>query len=132
MVLNPWWMDKAAREAVMNEDFAVFCQEIRDRTQPDDPPLCLVGIEIHLVHAERPRKGDYDHVLQDYRKLLLSGTLRNGWRFMDERYMLVYSQRSQPHETKWQELVRTAWERDVDPRNTWLAWISPQGTRWSS
>lgn len=131
VVLNPWWMERAPVQAFQNDDFEVFRRDIRDKAQEDDPPLCLVGIEIHLVRTERPRKADYDAVLRDYRKLLLSGQLSNGWRFMDHRYMLVYSQHSQPHEAKWRELVQAAWERDVDPKNAWVAWISPRGIRWS-
>jgi hypothetical protein len=131
VVLNPWWVDKASSDALRNDDFALFRKEIRDKAQPDDPPLCLAGVEVHLVKTERPRLADYSRIGQDYRKLLLSGALANGWRFMDHRYMLVYSQHSQPHEAKWRELVQTTWESDVDPRNVWLAWTSPQGTRWS-
>jgi hypothetical protein len=130
-VLNPWWVDKASPEALRNDDFALFRKEIRDQAQPDDPPLCLVGVEVHLVKTGRPRLADYGRIGQDYRKLLLSGALANGWRFMDHRYMLVYSQHSQPHEAKWRELVQAAWEPDVDPRDVRLAWTSPQGTRWS-
>jgi len=129
VVLNPWWVDKAPPEAIRNSDFALFRQEIRDRAQPQDPPLCLVGIEICLVRADRPRLADYSRIGQDYRKLLLSGTLASGWRFMDHRYMLVFSQHSQPHEAKWRQLVETSWQEDVDPRNVWLLWTSPQGTR---
>ncbi|MGB9299928.1 MAG: hypothetical protein WCD51_04965, partial [Anaerolineae bacterium] len=129
VVLNPWWMDKAPPEAIRNSDFALFRQEIRDRAQPQDPPLCLVGIEICLVRVDRPRLADYSRIGQDYRKLLLSGTLASGWRFMDHRYMLVFSQHSQPHEAKWRQLVETSWQEDVDPRNVWLLWTSPQGTR---
>jgi hypothetical protein len=129
VVLNPWWVDKAPPEAISNSSFAHFRQEIRDRAQPQDPPLCLVGIEICLVRADRPRLADYSRIRQDYRKLLLSGTLANGWRFMDHRYMLVFSQHSQPHEAKWRQLVETSWQEDVDPRNVWLLWTSPQGTR---
>ena len=131
VILNPWWVGKVSPEAIKNDDFVLFRQEIRDAAQPEDPPLCLVGIEIHLVRSERARLADYSRIRQGYRKLLLSGTLRNGCRFMDHRYMLVYSQHSQPHEAKWRELVQTAWAGDVDPRNVRLAWTSPQGTRWS-
>ncbi len=131
VVLNPWWVDKASPEALRNEDFVVFRKEIRDKAQPEDPPLCLVGIEVHLVRTQRPRLADYSRIGQNYRKLLLSGTLPNGWRFMDHRYVLVYSQHSQPHEAKWRDLVQAAWESDVDPKNVRLAWTSPQGTRWS-
>ena len=132
VILNPWWLDQASPEAIRNDNFALFRREIRDKAQPGDPPLCLVGIEIHLVRAERAGVADYSRIRQDYRKLLFSGSLANGWRFMAHRYMLVYSQHSQPHEAKWRELVQAAWEPDVDPRNVWLAWTSPQGTRWSS
>lgn len=131
VVLNPWWVDRASPEALRNDDFEVFRKEIRDGAQPEDPPLCLVGIELHLVRTHRPRLADYSRIGQAYRKLLLSGTLPGGWRFMDHRYLLVYSQHSQPHEAKWRELVQAAWEADVDPRNVRLAWTSPQGTRWS-
>jgi hypothetical protein len=129
VVLNPWWLDKAPREATGNSDFAQFRREIRDRAQPQDPPLCLVGVEIYLVRAERPALADYSRIGQDYRKLMLSGTLASGWRFMDHRYMLVFSQHSQPHEAKWRQLVETSWQEDVDPRNVCLLWTSPQGTR---
>jgi len=129
VVLNPWWVDKAPPEAISNSNFAQFRQEIRDRAQPQDPPLCLVGIEICLVRADRPRLAAYSRIGQDYRKLLLSGTLASGWRFMDHRYMLVFSQHSQPHEAKWRQLMETSWQEDVDPRNVWLLWTSPQGTR---
>ena len=132
VILNPWWLDNASSEALSNDNFALFRREFRDKAQPGDPPLCLVGIEMHLVSAERASLADYSHIQQDYRKLLFSGSLANGWRFMAHRYMLVYSQHSQPHEAKWRELVQAAWEPDVDPRNVWLAWTSPQGTRWSS
>jgi hypothetical protein len=131
VILNPWWVDKVSPEAIKSDDFVLFRQEIRDAGQPEDPPLCLVGIEIHLVRSERARLADYSRIRQGYRKLLLSGSLPNGWRFMDHRYMLVYSQHSQPHEAKWRELVEASWERDVDPRNVRLAWTSPQGSRWS-
>jgi hypothetical protein len=131
VVLNPWWVEKASPEALRNDDFALFRKQIRDQAQPEDPPLCLLGMEVHLVKSERPRLADYGRIGQDYRKLLLSGALTNGWRFMDHRYLLVYSQHSQPHEAKWRELVQAAWESDVDPRNVRLAWTSPQGTRWS-
>ena len=131
VILNPWWVDQVSPEAIGSEDFAVFRREIRDAAQPEDPPLCLVGIEIHLVRTKRARLADYSRIRQGCRKLLLSGSLPNGWRFMDHRYMLVYSQHSQPHEAKWRELVQTAWAGDVDPRNVRLAWTSPQGTRWS-
>ena len=130
VILNPWWVGKVSLEAANSDDFALFRQEIRDAAQPEDPPLCLVGIEIHLVRSERARLADYSRIRQRYRKLLLSGSLPNGWRFMDHRYMLVYSQHSQPHEAKWRELVETAWAGDVDPRNVRLAWTSPQGSRW--
>ena len=129
VVLNPWWAEKTSLEAISNSDFALFRQEIRDRAQPQDPPLCLVGIEICLVRADRPRLADYSRIGQEYRKLLLSGTLASGWRFMDHRHMLVFSQHSQPHEAKWRQLVETSWQEDVDPRNVWLLWTSPQGTR---
>ena len=131
VILNPWWVDKVSPEAIESDDFVLFRQEIRDAAQPEDPPLCLAGIEIHLVRTERARLADYSRIRQGYRKLLLSGSLPNGWRFMDHRYMLVYSQHSQPHEAKWRELVEASWERDVDPRNVRLAWTSPQGSRWS-
>ena len=131
VILNPWWVDKVSPEAIKSDDFVLFRQEIRDCAQKEDPPLCLVGIEIHLVRSKRARLADYSRIRQGYRKLLLSGSLPNGWRFMDHRYMLVYSQHSQPHEAKWRELVQTAWAGDVDPRNVRLAWTSPQGTRWS-
>jgi hypothetical protein len=131
VVLNPWWVDKASPRALRNDDFKVFRKEIRDQAQPGDPPLCLIGIELHLVRSHRPRLADYSRVGQAYRKLLLSGSLPGGWRFMDHRYLLVYSQHSQPHEAKWRELVQAAWESDVDPRNVRLGWTSPQGTRWS-
>jgi len=131
VILNPWWVGKVSPEAIKNDDFALFRQEIRDAAQPEDPPLCLVGVEIHVVRTERARLADYSRIRQAYRKLLLSGSLPNGWRFMDHRHMLVYSQHSQPHEAKWRELVQTAWAGDVDPRNVRLAWISPQGTRCS-
>jgi hypothetical protein len=130
-VLSPWWMQNASSKALGGKDFALFREEIRDKAQPEDPPLCLVGIEVYLVGAERPRLADYGRIGQDYRKLLFSGALANGWRFMEHRYMLVYSLHSQPHEAKWRELVQAAWESDVDPRNVRLAWTSPQGTRWS-
>lgn len=130
-VLSPWWVQKASSKALSNKDFALFRREIRDKAEPEDPPLCLVGIEVHVIGTERPRLADYGRIGQDYRKLLLSGALTNGWRFMDHRYMLVYSLHSQPHEAKWRELVQTAWEPDVDPSNVRLAWTSPQGTRWS-
>jgi len=129
VVLNRWWADKAPPQAISNSNFAHFRQEIRDRAQPQNPPLCLVGIEICLVRADRPRLADYSRIGQDYRKLLLSGTLASGWRFMDHRYMLVFSQHSQPHETKWRQLVETSWQEDGDPRNVWLLWTSPRGTR---
>jgi hypothetical protein len=132
VVLNPWWVDKASRGAINNRDFAQFRQEIRDRAQPQDPPLCLVGIEIYLIGADRPRLADYSRIRQDYRKLLLSGSLASGWRFMDHRYVLVFSQYSQPHEAKWRQLVETSWQEDVDPRSVWLLWTSPQGTRSSA
>ena len=131
VILNPWWVRRVSLEAANNSDFAVFRREIRDAAHPEDPPLCVVGMEIHLVRSKRARLADYSRIRQDYRKLLLSGKLPNGWRFMDHRYMLVYSQHSQPHEAKWRELVETAWAEDVDPRNVQLAWTSPQGTRWS-
>ncbi len=131
VVLNPWWVDKASPKALRNDDFAVFRKEIRDKAQPEDPPLCLVGLEVHLVRTQRPRLADYSRIGHAYRKLLLSGTLSNGWRFLDHRYVLVYSQHSQPHEAKWRELVQASWQCDVDPRNVRLAWTSPQGTRWS-
>jgi hypothetical protein len=129
VVLNPWWVDKAPPKAVRSSDFALFRREIRDGAQPQDAPLCLAGIEIYLVRAERPTLADYSRIGQDYRKLLLSGTLSSGWRFMDRRYMLVFSQHSQPHEAKWRQLVESSWQEDVDPRNAWLLWTSPQGTR---
>jgi len=129
VVLNPWWLEKAPPKAITSGDFALFRQEIRDRAQPQDPPLCLAGIEIYLVRAERPGLADYSRIGQDYRKLLLSGTLASGWRFMDHRYMLVFSQHSQSHEAKWRQLAETSWQEDVDPRNVWLLWTSPQGTR---
>jgi hypothetical protein len=129
VALNPWWVDKAPAEAIGSSNFALFRQEIRDRAQPQDPPLCLVGIEIYLVRVERAGLADYSRIGQDYRKLLLSGTLASGWRFMDHRYMLVFSQHSQPHEAKWRQLVESSWQEDVDPRNVWLLWTSPQGTR---
>jgi hypothetical protein len=128
-VLNPWWVERVTPEAITNEDFALFRREIRDNAQPGYPPLCLVGIELHLVRTERPRLADYSRITRDYRKLLLSGALQNDWRFMDHRYMLIFSQHSQPHEAKWRELVEASWERDVDPKNVWLSWTSPQGTR---
>jgi hypothetical protein len=128
-VLNPWWVDKAPVTAIRNDDFALFRKKIRDRARPDDPPLCLAGIEIYLIRTERPRLADYSRIGQEYRKLLLSGTPASGWRFMDHRYMLVFSQYSQPHEAKWRGLVQASWERDVDPRNVWLIWTSPQGSR---
>lgn len=131
IVLNPWWLGRVPLDSLRSDDFAAFRQEIRDKAGKHDPPLCLVGIEMHLVRTERPRKGDYDRILQDYRKLLHSGTLASGWRFMDHRYVLVYSHHSQPHEAKWRELVQAAWERDVDPKNAWVAWTSPRGIRWS-
>jgi hypothetical protein len=131
VILNPWWVRRVSLEAANNSDFAVFRREIRDAAHPEDPTLCVVGIEIHLVRSERARLADYSRIRQGYRKLLLSGKLPNGWRFMDHRYMLVYSQHSQPHEAKWRELVETAWAEDVDPTNTQLGWTSPQGTRWS-
>jgi hypothetical protein len=131
VVLDPSWVDKASPEALRNDDFAVFRKEVRDKAQPEDPPLCLVGIEVHLVRTERPRLANYSRIGQDYRKLLLSGTLPNGWRFMEHRFLLVYSQQSQPHEAKWRELVQAAWEPDVDPKDVRLAWTSPRGTRWS-
>jgi hypothetical protein len=131
VVLNPWWTDKASPKALTNHNFAAFRKEIRAKAQPEDPALCSVGIELHLVRTDRPRLADYSRIGHAYRKLLLSGTLPNGWRFMDHRYLLVYSQHSQPHEAKWRELVQAAWESDVDPRNVRLAWTSPQGTRWS-
>jgi hypothetical protein len=131
VILNPWWVGKVSLEATNNTDFAVFRQEIRDAAKPEDPPLCLVGIEIHLVRSERARLADYSRIRQAYRKLLLSGSLPNGWRFMDHRYMLVYGHHSQPHEAKWRELAETAWAEDVDPKNARLAWTSPQGSRWS-
>jgi hypothetical protein len=129
VILNPWWVKRASPEAITNENFALFRRVIRDNAHPGDPPLCLVGIEFHLVRAERPRLADYSRITRDYRKLLLSGTLQNDWRFMDHRYMLVFSQHSQPHEAKWRGLVEASWERGVDPRNVWLSWTSPQGTR---
>jgi hypothetical protein len=132
VVLNPWWVDKASAAAIGNSDFAQFRREIRDRAEPQDPPLCITGIEIQLVQADRPGLADYSRIGQDYRKLLLSGTLTSGWRFMDHRYMLVFSQNSQPHEAKWRQLVETSWQEDVDPRNVSLLWTSPQGTRSSS
>ena len=132
VVLNPWWVERVSPEAITNESFDLFRREIRDNAQPGDPPLCLVGIEFHLVRTERPRLADYSRIARDYRKLLLSGSLRNDWRFMDHRYMLVFSQHSQPHEAKWRELVEASWERDVDPNNVWLFWTSPQGTRSSA
>jgi hypothetical protein len=131
VILNPWWVGRVSLQAANNNDVALFRQEIRDAAQPEDPPLCLVGMEIHLILTERARLADYSRISQGYRKLLLSGRLPNGWRFMDHRYMLVYSQHSQPHEAKWRELVETAWAEDVDPRNAQLGWTSPQGTRWS-
>jgi hypothetical protein len=131
VILNPWWVGKVTPEAANNTDFAVFRREIRDVAKPEDPPLCPIGIEMHLVGSQRPRLADYSRIGQDYRKPLLSGKLPNGWRFMDHRYMLVYSQHSQPHEAKWRELVETAWAEDVDPSHTQLGWTSPQGTRWS-
>jgi hypothetical protein len=129
VVLNPWWLDKAPLQAIRNDDFALFREQVRDKAQPDDPPLCLAGIEIYLLRTERPRLADYSRIGQDYRKLLLSGTLGSGWRFMGHRYMLVFSQHSQPHEAKWQGLVEAGWAGDVDPRNVWLIWTSPQGFR---
>ncbi len=129
VVFNPWWADKAPLEAMRNDNFALFRGQIRDRARPDDPPLCLAGIEIYLIRTERPRLADYSRIGQDYRKLLLSGTLASGWQFMDHRYMLVFSQHSQPHEAKWRGLVQASWDRDVDPRNVWLIWTSPQGSR---
>jgi len=84
---------------------------------------------LHLVRTERPHLADYSRIGQDYRKLLLSGVLSSGWRFMEHRYMLVFSQHSQPHEAKWRGLVEASWERDVDPKNVWLIWTSPQGSR---
>ena len=131
VVLNPWWTERAPLEALRNQDLEVFRREIRDKSQTNDPPLCLAGIEIRLVRTERPTKADYDAIRRDYRKLLLSGELSNGWRFMDHRYVLVFSHHSQPHEAKWKEIVQAAWEHDVDPRNAWVAWTSPRGTRWS-
>jgi hypothetical protein len=131
VVLNPWWVERVSPETSATENFTLFRREIRDRAQPGDPPLCLVGIEFHLVRTERPRLADYSRIGRDYRKLLLSGTLQNDWRFMDHRYMLVFSQHSQPHEAKWRRLVEAGWERDVDPKNVWLFWTSPQGTRTS-
>ena len=128
-VLSPWWLDKAPLEAVTNDNFALSRKYVRDKAGPQDPPLCLAGIEIYLIHTERPRLADYSRIGQDYRKLLLSGALGSGWRFMDHRYMLVFSQHSQPHEAKWRGLVEASWERDVDPRNVWLIWTSPQGSR---
>jgi len=128
-LLNPWWVDKAPLQAIRNDNFALFRKYIRDKAQPEDPALCLVGIEIYLIRTERPRLADYSRIGQDYRKLLLSGALASGWRFMDHRYMLVFSQHSQPHEAKWRGLVEASWERDVDPKNVWLIWTSPQGSR---
>ena len=46
VILNPWWVDKVSPEATNNDDFAVFRKEIRDATQPEDPPLCLSLIHI--------------------------------------------------------------------------------------
>ncbi len=129
VVLNPWWVDRAPLKALANDDFGLFREQIRDNAQPDDPPLCLAGIEIYLIGTERPRLADYSRIGQDYRKLLLSGTLASGWRFMDHRYMLVFSQHSQPHEAKWRGLVEAGWAGDVDLRNVWLIWTSPQGSR---
>jgi len=128
-ILNPWWVERVSSEAITNESFELFRREIRDNAQPGAPPLCLVGIEFHLVQTERPRLADYSRIARDYRKLLLSGSLQNDWRFMDHRYMLVFSQHSQPHEAKWRELVEASWERHVDPKNVWFFWTSPQGTR---
>jgi len=132
VLLNPWWVDKAPLQAIRNDNFALFRQHIRDRAEPQDPPLCLAGIEIYLIRTERPRLADYSRIGQGYRKLLLSGALASGWRFMDHRYMLVFSQHSQPHEAKWRGLVEASWERDVDPKNLWLIWTSPQGSRSSA
>jgi hypothetical protein len=128
-VTNPWWLEKAPLEAVTNANFGLFRKYVRDTAEPQDPPLCLVGIEIYLIRTERPRLADYSRIGQDYRKLLLSGSLAGGWRFMDHRYMLVFSQHSQPHEAKWRGLVEASWAGDVDPRNVWLIWTSPQGSR---
>ena len=89
----------------------------------------MAGTAIRLVRTLRPRPAGYSRIGQDYRKLLLSGTLASGWRFMDHRYMLVFSQHSQPHQAKWRQLVETSSQEDVDPRNVWLLWTSPQGTR---
>ena len=101
VLLNPWWVDKAPPEAIRGDSFSLFREEIRDKAQAENPPLCLVGIEIYLICTERPRLADYARIGQDYRKLLLSGVLSSGWRFMEHRYMLVFSQHSQPHEAKW-------------------------------
>jgi len=131
-VLSPWWLDKASLKAIRNDNFALFRKYIRDKAEPQDPPLCLAGIEIYLIHTERPRLADYSRIGQDYRKLLLSGALASSWRFMDHRYMLAFSQHSQPHEAKWRGLVEASWERDVDPKNVWLIWTSPQGSRSSA
>ena len=132
VVTNPWWLERAPLKAAANDNFGIFRKYIRDRAEPEDPPLCLAGIEIYLIHTERPRLADYSRIAQDYRKLLLSRTLSSGWPFMDHRYMLVFSQHSQPHEAKWRALVEASWERDVDPRNIWLIWTSPQGSRSSA
>ena len=132
VLLNPWWVDKAPPEAIRGDSFSLFREEIRDKAQAEDPPLCLVGIEIYVISTERPRLADYSRIGQDYRKLLLSGALASGWRFMDHRYMLVFSQHSQPHEAKWRGLVEASWAGDVDPKNVWLIWTSPQGSRSSA
>jgi hypothetical protein len=125
VVLNPWWVDKTSCEALMGKDFRSFCAEVRDKAAPDDPPLCLVGIEMYLVRSERFTKTGYSLIGQDYRKLLFSGVLSSGWRFMDHRYMLVYGHRAAPDQGEWGRLQGEAARGETDLQNTSISWICP-------
>lgn len=130
VVLNPWWVVRGTPlNALMGNNFPSFRKEIRDKAQKEYPPLCLIGIEIHLVRSERFNKTDYKLIRQDYRKLLFSGRLQNGWRFMDHRYMLVYSHHAQPGDREWTRLQEDAARGVSDLKNAWIAWTSPQRTR---
>ncbi len=137
VLLNPWWIDGASREAVTGVPFPLFCEEIRDKAHGDDPPFCLVGIEMYLMRHERLTQARSKLIRQDYRKLLFSGRLPRvvskgkQWRFSDHRYMLVYSHDVQPDDDQWGELCSVPLDEDVDAQNVWMAWISPRGTRWS-
>lgn len=108
VVLNPHWVQRVSREALRGVPYRRFCEEIKNAAQPGDPPLCVAGIEMHLVRSERLTKTDHRLIGQDYRKLLFSGVLSNGWRFMQHRYMLVYSHHARPGQAEWKRLQEEA------------------------